>query len=62
VPKRAALMDEAEADVFALMGFPKDHRAKIHSINLLERRLRARDSPIGLRPTVSRGRFSRTKL
>jgi CheY-like chemotaxis protein len=57
VAKRAALMDEAEADVLAFMGFPKDHRAKIHSINLLERRLRARDSPIGLRPTVSAAGF-----
>jgi transposase-like protein len=29
-------MDEAEADVLAFMAFPKDHRAKIHSINPLE--------------------------
>src|ERR1051326_5905217 len=33
VPKLAALMDEAEADVLAFMTFPKDHRAKIHSTN-----------------------------
>ena len=33
VPKLAALMDEAEADVLAFMTFPKDHRSKIHSIN-----------------------------
>jgi hypothetical protein len=26
VPKLPALMDEAEADVFAFMSFPKDHR------------------------------------
>jgi transposase-like protein len=30
-------MDEAESDVLAFMSFPKDHRPKIHSINLLER-------------------------
>jgi len=35
VPKLAALMDEAEADVLAF--FPKDHRPKIHSINPLGR-------------------------
>ena len=37
VPKLAALMDEAEADVLAFMSFPKDHRLKVHSINPLER-------------------------
>jgi putative transposase len=37
VPKVAALMDEAEADVLAFMTFPKDHRPKIHSINPFER-------------------------
>jgi putative transposase len=37
VPKLAAIMDEAEADVLAFMTFPKDHRPKIHSINPLER-------------------------
>jgi putative transposase len=37
VPKLAALMDEAEADVPGFMTFPKDHRPKIHSINPLER-------------------------
>ena len=37
VPKLAAYMDEAEADVLAFMSFPKDHRPKIHSINPLER-------------------------
>jgi putative transposase len=31
VPKLAAFMDEAEADVLAFMSFPKDHRPKIHS-------------------------------
>ena len=37
VPKLAALMDTAEADVLAFMTFPKEHRAKIHSTNPLER-------------------------
>jgi transposase-like protein len=36
VPKLAALMGEAEADVLAFMSFPKDHQLKIHSINPLE--------------------------
>ena len=30
-------MDEAEADVLAYMGFPAQHRAKIHSTNPIER-------------------------
>ena len=30
LPKLAALMDEAEADVLAYMGFPVQHRAKLH--------------------------------
>src|ERR1700694_5256670 len=33
VPKLAALMDQAEADVLAYMGFPAQHRAKLHSTN-----------------------------
>ena len=37
LPKLAALMDQAEADVLAFMSFPKDHRPKIHSTNPLER-------------------------
>ena len=37
VPKLAALLDEAEADVLAYMGFPAQHRAKIHSTNPIER-------------------------
>ena len=31
------LMDDAEADVLAYMGFPAQHRAKLHSTNYLER-------------------------
>lgn len=30
-------MDDAEADVLAHMGFPAQHRAKLHSANPLER-------------------------
>jgi putative transposase len=30
VPKLAAFMDEADAEVLAFMGFSKDHRPKIH--------------------------------
>ena len=37
VPKLAAFMDEAEADMLAYMGFPAQHRAKLHSTNPLER-------------------------
>ncbi len=37
VPKLAKLMDGAEADVLAYMGFPAQHRAKIHSTNPIER-------------------------
>ena len=37
LPKLAALLDEAEADVLAYMSFPKEHRAKIDSTNPLER-------------------------
>lgn len=37
VPKLAALMDDAEADVLASMGFPTQHCAKLHSTSPLER-------------------------
>ena len=37
VLKLATLMDEAETDVLAYMTFPKEHRAKIYSNNLIER-------------------------
>ena len=37
LPKLAAFMDEAEADVLAYMNFPPQHRAKLHSTNPLER-------------------------
>src|SRR5215212_9804937 len=36
-PKLSSLMDESEHDVLAYMGFPAQHRAKLHSTNPLER-------------------------
>jgi putative transposase len=37
VPKLAQLMDDAEADVLAYMGFPIQRRAKLHCTTLLAR-------------------------
>ncbi|MET3598043.1 transposase-like protein [Mesorhizobium shonense] len=37
VPKLAAILDEAEPDVLAYMTFPKQHQAKLHSTNPIER-------------------------
>jgi len=37
VPKLSLLMDDAETDVLAYMSFPKEHRAKLHSTNPIER-------------------------
>lgn len=36
-PRLAQMMDQAEHEVLAFMDFPKEHRVKIHSTNVLER-------------------------
>jgi putative transposase len=36
-PKLAALMDDSEHDVLAYIGYPAQHRTKLHSTNPLER-------------------------
>ena len=36
-PRLGAFMDDSEHDVLAYMGFPAQHRAKLHSTNPLER-------------------------
>ena len=51
--KLAQLMDEAETDVLAFMGFPREHRTKIHSTNPLERvnkEIKRRTNVVGIFP------------
>jgi putative transposase len=53
LPKLAALLDQAEEDVLAYMTFPKEHRAKIHSTNPLERlngEVKRRTEVVGIFP------------
>ena len=53
VPRPATLMDTAEDDVLAFMSYPKEHRAKIHSANPLERlngEIKRRADVVGIFP------------
>lgn len=53
VPKLADLMDAAEEDVLAYMDFPREHRAKIHSTNPIERlngEIKRRTDVVGIFP------------
>ena len=53
LPKLAARLDEAEEDGLAYVTFPKEHRAKIHSTNPLERvngEVKRRTEVVGIFP------------
>lgn len=53
LPKLATLMDDAEPDVLAYMTFPREHRAKLHSTNPIERlngEIKRRTDVVGIFP------------
>jgi len=53
LPKLATIMDDAEPDVLAYMTFPKEHRAKLHSTNPIERlngEVKRRTEVVGIFP------------
>jgi len=53
VPKLATIIDDAETDVLACMTFPKEHRAKLHSTNPIERlngKIKRRTDVVGIFP------------
>ncbi|MFK3969026.1 transposase, partial [Ensifer adhaerens] len=52
-PMIAAIMDDAEPDVLAYMTFPREHRAKLHSTNPIERfnsEIKRRTEVVGIFP------------
>ena len=53
LPKLAILMDDVELDVLAYMTFPREHRAKLHSTNPIERlngEIKRRTDVVGIFP------------